>query len=280
MCLDDGCPHGELQRRDFLIGGAAAVIGLGAHATDRTASQQEPPPTRVLDDPSIQHGTITFTHDGKPTIDGFLARPKHGRPAPGVLVIAGNRITEEYIPNTCAALALAGYVGLAPDIFHTLPDSARTPDEMSQALAGRTEDDFLADIRAGAEFLDRDPGVKPGRRGLVGFCAGGRRALLYGARHADGTAAVVAYHPGKTTREELAGLKAPVQVHCGTGDRHVPVADVRELEAALRAQGTPVELHLYEGADHGFLAYTRPFYRPADAQLSWKRTLEFLREHM
>lgn len=37
---------------------------------------------------------------------------------------------------------------------------------------------------------------------------------------------------------------------------------------------------LYEGADHGFLAYTRPYYRPADAQVSWKRTVAFLRRHL
>lgn len=29
-----------------------------------------------------------------------------------VLVVAGNRITEEYIPNTCAALAVAGFTAL------------------------------------------------------------------------------------------------------------------------------------------------------------------------
>jgi dienelactone hydrolase len=41
---------------------------------------------------------------------------------PAVLVIAGNLITEEYIPNTCAALAVAGFLGLAPNIFHPIPD--------------------------------------------------------------------------------------------------------------------------------------------------------------
>ncbi len=69
-------------------------------------------------------------------------------------------------------------------------------------------------------------------------------------------------------------MKAPVQIHSGTADRHVPVSDIRELEKALKAQGTPVEVHFYEGADHGFLAYTRPYYRPDAAQLAWKRTVE------
>jgi carboxymethylenebutenolidase len=216
---------------------------------------------------------------GEEEVGGYLARPRREGRYPAVLVIAGNRITEEYIPNTCAALARAGYVGLAPDIFHTVPDTARTPDEINKALAGRTDADFVADIRAGAAFLQGDAGVRKGPLGLVGFCSGGRRAMLYGARHAADVKAVVPYHPGKTTRDEVAGLRAPVQIHCGTADRHVPVTDIRELEKDLRAQRTPVEVFLYEGADHGFLAYTRPYYRPADAQLSWKRTLSFLRRH-
>ena len=33
---------------------------------------------------------------------------------------------------------------------------------------------------------------------------------------------------------------------------------------------------MYEGADHGFLAYTRPYYKPDHAKAAWKRTIEFL----
>lgn len=279
MCLGEGCAHGELQRRNFLIGGAAAVIGLGAHATDRTASQQEPPPTRVLDDPSIQHGTITFTHDGKPTIDGFLARPKHDRPAPGVLVIAGNRITEEYIPNTCAALAVAGFVGLAPNIFHPLTDAAQTMEEINEAMKNHTEVDALEDIQAGADHLHAQPFVRAGGLGIVGFCSGGRKALLFAARSRE-IAAVVPFHPAPMEEREVALVEAPVQLHHGTGDQVSNVSVSKKIAEVLEAQGTPVELHLYEGADHGFLAYTRPYYRPDDALLAWERVVEFLEKHL
>jgi acetyl esterase/lipase len=58
------------------------------------------------------------------------------------------------------------------------------------------------------------------------------------------------------------------------------VAKSEELAKVLKAQRTPVELFRYEGADHGFLAYTRPTYRPDDAQLAWKRAAEFLRKQL
>jgi dienelactone hydrolase len=38
-----------------------------------------------------------------------------------------------------------------------------------------------------------------------------------------------------------------------------------------------VEVFLYEGAEHGFLAYTRhPEYNPEAAQQAWKRAVAFL----
>jgi carboxymethylenebutenolidase len=215
---------------------------------------------------------------GEKEIDGYLARPKAAGKFPAVLVIAGNRISEEYIPNTCAALAVAGYVGLAPNIFHPVPDSAKTTAEIEKALAGRTDDDFLRDIRAGAEYLTHHGAVKAGGMGIIGFCSGGRRALLYADRFVD-VKAVVPYHPARTKAEEVARLKAPVQIHSGTADRHIPVAEIRELEKILRGQGTSVQVFLYEGADHGFLAYTRPYYKAEAAQLAWKRTVEFLDSH-
>ena len=275
MCMDDDC-HGQVDRRAFLAGTTAVAVALAA--SGREVAGQPPakaPETRVLDDAGVRHGKVTFKYSGKDTFDGFLARPKAEGTYPAVLVIAGNRITEEYIPNTCAALAVAGYIGLAPNIFHPVPDSAVTPDEIVKALAGRTDDDFLRDIRAGADFLAGHEAVKTGGMGIIGFCSGGRRALLYADRF-DDVKAVIPYHPSRTKPEEIARLKAPVQVHSGTADRHIPVTEIRELEDALRRQGTSVQVYLYEGADHGFLAYTRPYYQPDAAQSAWKRTVEFL----
>jgi carboxymethylenebutenolidase len=54
----------------------------------------------------------------------------------------------------------------------------------------------------------------------------------------------------------------------------------QKVEKTLKAQGTPVELFLYEGADHGFLAYTRPFYKPEAAKLAWGRVMQFLHKYL
>lgn len=279
MCFGTECEDDvDVQRRSFLVGGVAALAGVALATRAGAQATEKAPPTRVLDDPTIQHGTVTF-RSGEEEIDGYLARPKRAGRHPAVLVIAGNRITEEYIENTCAALAVAGYVGLAPNLYHTVPDSAKTVDEINKALEGHTENDYLRDIRAGAVYVLGHEAVRSGGLGILGFCAGGRRALLYADRYPDAKV-VLPFHPGKTEASEVTHVKAPVQIHSGTADRHVPVSDIRELERALKTQGTPVKVYLYEGADHGFLAYTRPTYKPDAAQLAWKRAVKFLNHHL
>ena len=102
------------------------------------------------------------------------------------------------------------------------------------------------------------------------------------------TAAILEYrhrnkgygHPAPMQERELKRLKVPVQVHHGTADEAVSHARSQELEKMLRAQGTPVDVHLYENLDHGFLAYTRPYYAPDAAKLAWERTVAFLNEHL
>jgi carboxymethylenebutenolidase len=279
MCLGTDCGPDDMDRRAFLAGSTAALAGLAAPGPAAADGENRAPPTRVLDDPTVRHGTVTF-QSGDKEIDGYLARPKAEGKYPAVLVIAGNLITEEYIPNTCAALAVAGYVGLAPNVFHPVPKGA-TPDEMNKALAGRTDDDYLRDVRAGADYLKGHEAVKAGGVGVLGFCSGGRRALLFAVKF-DDVKAVVAFHPAAHTQaKEVVGLKAPVQIHHGKADQVAPYSVAQELEKQLRAQGTAVEVFLYEGAEHGFLAYTRhPEYNPEAARQAWKRTVAFLDGHL
>jgi carboxymethylenebutenolidase len=280
MCIDDDCNNDGTDRRSFLVGATATIASLAIPQGQGVNAQTGQPETRVLDDPKIQHGRVTFRHNGADTIDGYLARPKAEGIYPAVLVIAGNKISEEYIPNTCAALALAGFVGLAPNIFHPLPDSTPSNNEAyAKFLANHTELDLLDDIQSGVSYLRAQTFVHAGGMGVVGFCMGGRLAMLFGARSRE-IDAVVPFHPAPMKEREVARLKVPVQIHHGTADRAVSVSETQKTEKVLKAQGTPVEVFLYEGADHGFLAYTRQFYKPDAARLAWTRTTQFLRKHL
>lgn len=286
MCLDNECDE---SRRSFLTGATGAVVGLAAANTILgQTNQYKDVPTRVLDDPTIIHGPVMFQHQKKDLIGGYLARPKSDGKYPAVIVIAGNVISEEYIPNTCAALAVAGFVGLAPNIFHPpigTPQRFNTPRE---GQAGHSDSDAIIDIEIGIDYLRRQAFVRqvgefPFSRldglGTVGFCYGGRLALLLGARSAD-IDAVVAYHPGPFYPQEMKRLRGPVLVHQGTADHSIPEGQTATLIRNLKEQKIPTQDFWYEGADHGFLAYTRPTYKPDAAKLSWERTVAFLKKNL
>lgn len=284
MCSANDCSDdGAIDRRTFLTGAAAAAGGvLITGSADAQETSNKTAPTRVLDDPRIQHGPVVFKHNGADSIDGYLARPKAEGVYPAVLVVAGNKITEEYIPNTCAALAVAGFVGVVANNFHPLPPTIRFGDypEYEKHLKNHTEIDRLDDIQAAASYLRTLTFVKSGGMGIVGFCGGGREAMLFAARSRD-IDVVVPFHPAPMEAAELTRLRGlPIQIHHGTADRSVKVEESKKTFDSLKLLKANPEIFTYEGADHGFLAYTRPFYKPIEAQLAWDRAVRFLQKHL
>ena len=71
MCTSGHGSGCGVDRRDFLKAGAASVAAIGTFG-NTSPDQAKQPPTRVLDDPRVEHGTVTFTHNGEPTFAGSL----------------------------------------------------------------------------------------------------------------------------------------------------------------------------------------------------------------
>jgi carboxymethylenebutenolidase len=288
-----------MTRRGFLCGAAAAAVA-GVSMLTSTAIGQQPPEARAINDSSITHGKVEFK-SGDHTVDGYLARPlKKGR-FPAVIVLPGNWITEPYIPETAAMLAQDGFVGMVVNTFYLFPkrptfeESRQIPWEETQKILREqiTDELIYQDTQAGVQFLKSQPFVKKGKQGVMGFCFGGRNALLFAARSSDIGAVVPFYGPvvpipGVTRAERptqpldadvVKRIRVPVQGHYGTRDRAVELQPVRQFEQTLRAQGTPVEIYTYD-AEHGFFAYNRPTYRADDARLARERMIGFFKKHL
>ena len=73
---------------------------------------------------------------------------------------------------------------------------------------------------------------------------------------------------------DLTALRGPVLGHYATRDQWINRDMVGGFETAMAEAGKPVTSHWYE-ADHGFANPTGSRYDKADAQLAWRRTLEF-----
>jgi carboxymethylenebutenolidase len=207
----------------------------------------------------------------------FLATPP-ARPAPGVLVCMHGPGIDEFIQTICERLAAAGFVAIAPDFYH------RQPEPLVDAWTKIKDLEALADMAAARSAL-RGAGADPERHGVVGFCMGGRLAFLYAANTATLRAAVV-FHGGNimVARDgapspfaQAGNIAAPVLGLFGADDTNPSPHDVHTIDAELTRLGKAHEFHIYAGAGHAFLNFTRPaVFREAQGQDAWAKCLGWL----
>jgi carboxymethylenebutenolidase len=292
MCLD--CNEEGVTRRAFLGSAAAGLVAVGSKTLARPLSQQT-----ALDDPKITHGIVSFKSNTD-TIKGYLARPKAKGRHRALLVLHGNAGLPESMRDTAARLAQAGYVALVLDTnSRVVPDSTKLDKPLEYYRSNTFDKQVTQDSFAAIEYMKAQPFVQRGGLGAVGFCGGGRKALILSTQSKDLKAVVAFYAPVLYRQFRIASdpmpdvmdvagqIRVPVQGHYGLLDRVAPAADARQFEQSLRAQRTPVEMFYYEGAGHGFYDYS---WQPEDdgrfghnaeaARLAHARMLEFLKHRL
>ncbi len=205
----------------------------------------------------------------------YLAEPTSARKGAIVLIqeIFG---VNRYIRATADGFAEEGYVVYAPDLYHRIEPGIEVgyePTDIDRALElkGKAGWDLpLMDIISCIATLRASHSV-----GLVGYCYGGSLAWLTACR-GYGMDASVCYYGGQIASFLEEQPKVPVQMHFGTEDTTIPPKDVEKI----REFCTSADIHIYEGADHGFSCDLRSSFHPQSATLARERTLAFLGENM
>lgn len=216
---------------------------------------------------------------GAGTTPGYLAEPHSGR-GPATIVLQEWWGLEEHIRSVCDRFAAEGFFALAPDLYRG--EETTKPSEAQQKLMALDMAQAEQDMCGAADFLASREGVEGPGVGSVGFCLGGGLSVWALATCPKVTAAATYYYVLPHGKPDFSKLKGPVLGHFGTADEFVPVEAAKQLEAEMREAGAEVTFHLYEGATHAFFNdIERPervgVHDPEAAELSWERTLSFLR---
>jgi carboxymethylenebutenolidase len=128
-------------------------------------------------------------------------------------------------------------------------------------------DTALLDVSAASEYARE----KTGKAGVIGYCFGGTVAWLCSTRLKNISAAV-GYYAGGISNFAAETPTAPVMLHFGNLDKHIPREGVDRLQAAH----PEVEIFWYD-ADHGFNCDQRSSYQPEASRRARERSLAFLK---
>jgi carboxymethylenebutenolidase len=232
--------------------------------------------------------TVTLdTADG--AMDAFEATPA-GDPRGAIIVIQEAFGVNDHIQDVTGRIAAAGYVGVAPALFHRAGGGTAPYDDFSQVMPlfeGVSDDGVLADVDATVAHLEGQ-GFDRSRIGIVGFCFGGRVTFLVAARRKLG-AAVGFYGGGIVSGSglglppligEAGALQTPWLGLFGDLDQGIPIEGVEELRGGLGAADVVAEVVRYADAGHGFHCDARDAYHQESATDAWQRTLQWFDTHL
>ena len=278
----------DMSRRQFLARMSTAGINLAGFA---------------LASNSVAGEVIATSNQGLITADGnvmsesfqvplYEARPSSAGKYPVLLVIPEIFGMHEHIKDVTRRFAKEGFLSITFEPYAREGGVLHLPDipSVRKIVDSVPDKRVMADLDTLAAYAKRHPAARSDRIGVTGFCRGGMYTLLYAAHNRELTAAVAWYgqikpekKPGIRTEGPLdvaAYIKTPLLGLYGGEDMGIPVADVKEMEAAVKASGGTAEFVIYTGAPHAFFADYRPSYRSDAAKDAWNRCLAWFNKYL
>ena len=211
---------------------------------------------------------------------GYLARPQSGG-GPGVLVIQEWWGLDSGIKAQTDRLGDAGFVALAPDLYHGELAGHTEMDKASKLMQSLPADRAARDMSGAIDFLAAHPAVTSRAIGVVGFCMGGMLAFLIAANRPDRVKAVVPFYgfPQGNMEPDWTKLDATVRGHMAEHDDFFAPAAARALEEKLRTLGKDCTLTVHAGTGHAFMGPHNAL-GTRDEKLSekiWPAVIDFLK---
>lgn len=271
----------RLNRRAF-VGITAAAAGIGATAPARAQSAeaalgQAHPPIVTETDPAIVVERVTLARPDAP-VPAYAAWPIHAGPrTPSVTIVMHVWGVDVSIRDVVRRLAKAGFAAIAPDLYARFgaPSGDNVTDIGTFRSFAKQLDraQYGGDIGAAAAWLKtKFPATQTG---IIGFCMGGRIAMLAAIDNGAAFAAVCPFY-GPLTGVEPKAITMPWCGSYGARDTGIPAASVTAFAAEL---SVPHDLRIYDAAGHAFFDDQRSAYVASAAADAWRRTLGFLQKY-
>ena len=216
----------------------------------------------------------------------FLARPASPGPHPVYIFMHERYGLVEHTRDLARRCAGDGFYVLAPDFFFRHPDKAAL--NAGDSRYDMTDPESVELLKAAHAAIAADESADMARVAVGGYCQTGRHPLVFAAEVQ--IAAVVIWYGAAAKREwtvnsrqpglleeAIAKLNCPVFGSFGAEDHIISLDDVRHFRDVLEKHRKSYDIHMYEGAPHGWLNDTMPGrYRREQAEAGWAAQQKFL----
>jgi carboxymethylenebutenolidase len=225
---------------------------------------------------------------GADSMQIYVAEPD-GTPSGAVIVLQEAFGVNNHIRDLCHRFASAGYVAVAPHLFHRSGDPELGYEDMQEVMPYIMQlqaDQIEADFDATLAHL-KTMGFEGRQIGVVGFCMGGSISFIAGCYWELGAA--VTFYGGGIAQSRFgfpplydiaATLKTPWLGLFGDQDASIPTNEVDGLRDAAAKAAPDSEVIRYPDANHGFHCDARGSFHEESAKDGWQRTLAWLDQHI
>ncbi len=224
--------------------------------------------------------TITAT-DGSGSFDAFVVKPPGGGPHGAVVLIQEIFGVNESMRETARQVAAMGFVVLVPDLFWRqragVDLTDRTEAEWKEAFAlmhAFDQDKGIEDLKATVAAARGMPGCN-GRVGTMGYCLGGRLAMMMAMR-SNADVNISYYGVGlDSLLDGLDRIQAPLLLHIADQDDQFPAAGRAKVVAASHGH-EHARACVYPNAGHAFARVAGTHWQARAATIANGRSAEAL----
>jgi carboxymethylenebutenolidase len=235
----------------------------------------------------------------------FAVRPA-GDAAPAVILYMDMWGFRATLLDVARGLAAAGYYCALPDLYYRrgkvryaardiaglkLAFADLEPERQAAlraAMDGLSNAMVIDDTAALLDVISRDPSVRRGPVGVVGYCMGGRHALCVAGTFPQRIKATACLHgAGCVTADDnsphllsphLLARHADGEIYCGHAerDRYAPPDVVERMTQALSGCRVRHRWRVHAGAEHGYAMPDRNVFDQKATEQDWETIFAML----
>jgi carboxymethylenebutenolidase len=243
------------------------------------------------------------TADGR--MDAFVTHPEEGGPFPAVVVFMDIWGLREELFDVARRVATVGYHVTVPNFWYRrgkvrfeyrndkgqmrslldLPQSVQ--DEMQANMNLVTDPMAMADTGAILNFLEGEP-VRPEPKGAIGYCLGGRLAILAAAFYPGDFRAAASMHGTRLVNDSPQSPHRLIEqyrgeIYCGFAEKDhlAPPATIATLGRLMAGRGNVrYRAIVHPGTVHGYALPDRDIFHKPSANRDWEHIFAMFKRQL